>query len=504
MRTLETLLLMADLLTLFVLSVARFRASGWMPLSATVALLIAVAQTLVEGPRWQMFPAYSLTALAFLVSMSVNAATAGDPAGRNRRSQLAVGLGIAWLAGSVALPLILPVFRFPHPTGPHGIGTLTYHGVDASRSEIFTIDPSERRQLMVQIWYPAQANPSAPRAAYVPDADTVASAIALIHDKPAFVFGHFKYVTTNATSFAPAAVDRPRYPVLLFLEGATGFRQMNTFQVEHLVSNGYIVVAIDQPGAAAAVVFPDGHQAAGLALTQFHALVGPSYLPGAMGSSPKGALLANGRALADSSIIPYLSQDVIFTLDRLAALNQSDPNGILTGRLDLQHVGAFGVSLGGIVVGESCRLDARLRACLIMDAPMPLEVVKAGLRQPIMWITRDAVDMRLERQRSGGWSEAEIDAHQTSMRAVYEGLSGAGYFVRVRGMFHLNFTDIPIWTPLAQQLGLAGPIDERRAHDIVNAYSLAFFERHLLGRPASLLDGSARQYPEVTFESRQP
>jgi hypothetical protein len=25
-----------------------------------------------------------------------------------------------------------PVFRFPHPTGRHGIGTLTYHWVDAT------------------------------------------------------------------------------------------------------------------------------------------------------------------------------------------------------------------------------------------------------------------------------------------------------------------------------------------------------------------------------------
>ena len=64
-------------------------------------------------------------------------------------------------------------------------------------------------------------------------------------DKPTFLFGHFKYVTTHALSSAVATADQARYPVLLFLEGATGFRQMNAFQVEHLVSHGYIVVAID-------------------------------------------------------------------------------------------------------------------------------------------------------------------------------------------------------------------------------------------------------------------
>ena len=50
----------------------------------------------------------------------------------------------------------------------------------------------------------------------------------------------------------------------------------------------------------------------------------------------------------------------------------------------------------------------------MMDAPMPADVVKAGLRQPSMWITRNAASVRLERQRAGGWPEAEIEAHARS------------------------------------------------------------------------------------------
>jgi predicted dienelactone hydrolase len=168
--------------------------------------------------------------------------------------------------------------------------------------------------------------------------------------------------------------------VLGFLEGATGFRQMHTYQVEHLVSHGY--VALDQPGLAAVVVFPDGHHAFGLTPAQFQATVRPSYMP-----------QPNGRTLTHTRIIPYLAQDVDFTLDRLAGLDHADPAGILTGKLDLQRVGAFGISPGGIAVGEACRSDARLRA--------------------------------------RGWPETEIAAHQTTMRAAYEGLSGTGYFVRV-------------------------------------------------------------------------
>ena len=507
MRTLEILLLLADLLAYCFVVLPRMRTGFWIRLAPVLALAMAGVQYLVEGARWQMAPAYALTALFFLLWLPRNSTPVGERTGRKLPrpiiAALASGLGALGLAIAVALPMMAPVFSFAHPTGPYGIGTLTYHWVDASRSDVFAADPKERRQLMAQIWYPAQANPSAPRAAYLQDADAVTAAFARIHDKPAFLFGHLKYVTTNAVSSLPAAVDQARYPVLLFLEGATGFRQMNTFQVEQLVSHGYIVVAIDQPGAAATVVFPDGHQVASLTPAQFRATVGPSYMPAGTESSHKGTLLPNGRALDDASIIPYLAQDARFALDQLADLNQADPTGILTGRLDLQRIGTFGISLGGIVVGEACRIDPRLRACLVMDAAMPSDVVKAGLQQPSMWITRDAASMRLERQRVGGWTEAQIEAHQTSMRAVYEGLPGAGYFVRVPGMFHANFTDIARWTPLAAQLGLSGPIDELRAHDIVNAYSLAFFDRHLLGRPARILDGPAKKYPEVLFEARR-
>ena len=400
MRTLETLLLLAELLALCVLSVPRLRAlRGWRDFPA-IASVVAAAQVLAEGPRWQMTPAYALAALFLSIWLLQRMGPTRAAAAPTRRqpigAAMAVGSGGLALALAAALPMWAPVFRFPNPAGPYAIGTVTYHWVDISRSDVFAADPKERRQLMVQIWYPAQANAAAPRAAYLPDAHAVTAAFARIHDKPAFIFEHFKYVTTHAMPSAPVAVDEPRYPVLLFLEGTTGFRQMNTFQVEHLVSHGYIVV------------------------------------------------------------------------------------------------------------GEACRLDSRLRACLMMDAPMPTDVVKAGLQQPSMWVTRDAASMRLERQRVGGWPDAEIEAHQATMRAAYVGLVGAGYFVRVPGTFHSNFTDTPNWTPLAPLLGLTGSIRGQRAHDIINAYSLAFFDRHLLGRPAKLLDGTARQYPDALFESRWP
>jgi hypothetical protein len=109
--------------------------------------------------------------------------------------------------------------------------------------------------------------------------------------------------------------------------------------------------------------------------------------------------------------------------------------------------------------------------------------------------------MRLERRRSGGWSEPVIHETLSTMRAVYERLPGDGYYVQVPGVFHADMTDVPL---LASRAGLSGPVGVQRAHQIINADSLAFFDRHLKGRPAALLDGSADQYPEVLLETRRP
>jgi predicted dienelactone hydrolase len=480
MRPGEAVLLLADLLTLCVVAVRIPRRARWLRYAAPLALLAAVGQVLIEGPRWQLVPAYALTGLFFLIWLRPT-----------RTGRLAVGLGVVGLALSVVPPTVLPVFQFPPPSGPYGIGTLTYHWVDEDRAEVFTADPNARRELMVQIWYPATSDPSSRRAPYVEDADALAPALARLSHVPEFTFEHFAYVTTNAVRSATVAADERSYPVLIFLEGLNGFRQMNTFEVEDLVSHGYIVAAIDQPSVAAAVKFPDGRQAAGLSKEQLNPVIQQSVSPAEV------APVLNGRSW-DDGIVPYLAQDVVFTVDRLAALNLVDPNGILTGRLDLQHVGVFGVSLGGIVGGEVCRLEPRVLACLVMDAPMPADVVGAGLRRPAMWITRDAETMQLE-----GWAQADIDQHQATMRAVYESLPGSGYFVRVPGMFHANLTDIPYWSPLLPRLGVTGPIDGERTHSIINSYSLAFFDKHLKGNPATLLDGPATQFPEVLLDTRR-
>ena len=403
-------------------------------------------------------------------------------------------LGVLGLAASIALPIVLPVFHFRQPGGPYEIGTITCDWIDTSRLEIFGTDPKARRELMVQIWYPARKSSSSPRAPYIQDVSAVATALARQHNFPNFSLEHLKYVTTHAVGSVPVADDKPSYPVLIYIEGLTGYRQMTTFQVEELVSHGYIVVGIDQPGAAASVVFPDRHQ---IAITgkvpQIQLLIHQSLSPAEKVPQMNGQVFRDG-------IIPYFAQDVSFTLDQLAYINKGVSKSILTGKLNLEHTGIFGMSLGGMVGAEASRNDARIKACLIEDVAMTADVVQRGLQQPSMWITRPAGMMRLERQNTGGWAEKDIVQTQATMRAVYNSLPEDGYFVQVAGMFHIDFTDLNLISPIFPTIGFSGPIGAPRSHDIINAYSIAFFGKYLNGTAEPLLDGPAKQFPEVIFE----
>lgn len=485
MRPVELLLIVANpLATLFIVVPLRGSARR-LGLAAPTAILALIAHLVLEGPRWQMVPSYAVVGLLFVAWLLQGVPPTSMPVMRGtvRRIAAVLGLGllVLGLAVATALPITFPVFRFPHPTGPHRIGTVTYHWIDTSRPEILGADPYGPRELMVQVWYPAKAGPSSPRAPYVPDPRALGPLARMLH-LPQFVGQHFKYVTTNAVPSGQVAAERSGHPVLLFSPGRGGFRQESTGMFEELVSYGYVVAAIDHPYASSGVVFPDGR----------FATLDPRLLPG-----PGGGIPAD-RKFYEEIVVPYLARDVVFALDQLAAVNRADPNGILTGQLDLLRVGMFGPSLGGLVGAEACFLDPRLQALLAMDVHMPADVVRAGLKQPTMLIGREAKWMQLE-----GWSQGEIDQIQTTTRALYERLPGDGYLVRVPGIFHNNFSDAALYSPLMPRLGITGPIDGDRASRIIDSYAVAFFDRHLKGLPVALLDGPSSQYPEVSLRSRR-
>jgi pimeloyl-ACP methyl ester carboxylesterase len=193
-------------------------------------------------------------------------------------------------------------------------------------------------------------------------------------------------------------------------------------------------------------------------------------------------------------MVGALAGDVLFVVARLEALNRFDPAGVLTGRIDLERLGVLGLSLGGAVAAEACRTEPRLRACLAMDVWMPAAVVDSGLRQPTLLLTRDAATMDRE-----GWSPAAVARTLGTMRALLPRLRGGGWLVQAPGMFHADFSDASLYSPLTRRLGITGPIAPTRAREVLTTVTTSFFDAQLRGRPDALA-GLGERFPELLIE----
>ncbi|QGF23447.1 hypothetical protein [Raineyella fluvialis] len=405
---------------------------------------------------------------------------------------------IATTAGLLGLVLVAAagwVWPRPHfaTTGRHPVGTTTLTWTDTSRPEITSQDPARRRTLVAQAWYPAVPGASGPRARYFAD-PAFAEAIARLFGVPNWLLAGVSAAETPAVVGAAPAVGR--HPIIVACTGLSGSRSLSSFQALELASHGYVVVALDQPGASAAVTLPDGHVAPVLGLKP---TFDPLLYHGIEPRTP--APVVNGHPLP-TGIATYLADDVSSTLDHLADLADlaTEPTG-LGPHLDLERVGVTGVSLGGTTVAEASARDHRIRATLILEAPLTQAATTRGLPQPVMVITRGANAMRRERDSAGGWTEHEIDVHQQTQRAVIDQAPGEAWFVRIDTLSHIDFTDLPAWTPLFRLAGWSGPLDGRRGHQIINGLSLTFFD-HTLRGAGTAPEAAAGAWPEATIEPR--
>ena len=366
------------------------------------------------------------------------------------------------------------IFRpalFAKPTGKYAIGTVSYWVTDPDREEIFITDKHQARQIPIQVWYPAENTSQSDYAPYIPEATKESEAISELLHIPKALLYPLQFKRSNALVKAPINKEKAQYPVLLYLTGLYGHRCINTFQIQELVSQGYIVVGIDCPIAVALATFPDGSTLKSLPRTLIDPMLNESL------TEENPLLNYNGKTF-EGGLIAYFAKDVSRVIDFLTALNTNDPNHLLYNKLNLDRLGAFGVSLGGVIVSEASWRDRRIKASLIMESPIPKKIAQTGLPVPTMVITRPAEAMRAERKKSGGWTESDIEQHLSTMRALFEN-TAESEFVQLPDMFHVDFTDVPLWVPFAHLLGFSGKTPIEQTHDKLNGLTLTFFKEYL-------------------------
>lgn len=479
----------------------RLRGVAW----PGVALIALAAQLVVEGYRWPIFAAYVVGGPFCAGSLAVRILGPRRTKDRPRRrldrvrSGLAAVLALLTLVASGALAALYPVFELPQPTGPHRVGVTWLYVEDPSRPEVYTPDPSDHRELMVEVWYPATPAPGAAPAPYEDRADVIGPARAtLMSWLVGFPFSsrmvdHHERIPTHSFRNAPMSTDESRYPVLVFSHGyALGGTRTNTVLMEELASHGYVVASIAHTYQTPAVVFPDGRVRGfdmdAILRIQSGELESRHPEEYAWTEDPIARDQLIRRFLKDqvgaASIIGVWTADTQSVLAELTRISTGDRPSLLAGRLDLGRVGVLGMSFGGAAAGHFCVVDPRCSAGLNLDGFQYGDLADAVLEVPFMifYSDRDGIPMN---------------------EFLYRHAAGPAYQLTVRGSEHGNFTDVSISIPLLRWIhGRLGEIDGPHMLRLMNAYSLAFFDRYLRDRPSELLEGPSDDFPEVEFESR--
>ncbi len=430
-----------------------------------LALLVIATHANVEGMRWQMIPLYVFSAAALLLSIPsfLNTQTESEAGIRPLR----VILSLILLALATLLPILLPVPAIPAPSGPYPIGTRIYELTDTSRSELYS-GADEARRFQIQIWYPAEADPAAQRSPWMENAEVFAPSIASYLDLPPFFLDHLALVKVPAYKDAPLAPTNGGFPVILFSHGWNGFNAQNTGQALQLASHGYVVVGVQHTYGAVVTVFEDGTVAKN----------NPSALPS---GAPDDEYEAAARTLADQ-----WAGDLGFSLDFLDEQNR-DAKGPFYNSLDLARVGVYGHSTGGGASIQFCGTDARCKALLGQDPfmrPVSQSVLENGLSQPSFFLF------------SQTWADLTDSRNNTLFGPFYSKLTEPYGAVYIEGTDHYDFSDLPLLSPLAPQLGLKGPIKGGRVTEIVNDYLLSFFDATLNGASRGLFENPS-PYTEV-------
>lgn len=490
MRLFELLLLLLNV-GLLVLSIwGRSKYKLLLATSGTSTLLLIIHLS-VEGLRVQLLFPYCYTLVMFTISIYRYLRQTSSRSMHKAWTAAGHCLIALMLATTGALLYLFPLFKLPEPTGNHKIGTQTFHFIDDKREELFAEAPGGKRELMVQIWYPAQNTsgkpyPFMPNASQLLKVELLSSAIGL----PEMFMGYLKHIPTHSYANAEVARSSEAYPLVVLNHGFGMSKMYQTSQAENLASHGYIVASIDHTYSTFGTVFPDG------TLTTLR-----TYEEQFVDKAYRDRV---GKAWTD---------DVLFTLDQLERMNAGEIPSKLAGKMDLDHVGVFGHSFGG-AASYDATYDSRITAGINLDGSL-YRTDQAGSSKPFMYMLAERTfDLYNKARQNYAYSDEELEEMGANGREAFEEALQevkveaqhfantaklGGQVVYIENTEHYNFTDLQLLSPLFRFLNLTGSISPARATSIVNAYTLDFFNKHLKNEGGRLIEGPATDYPEVKF-----
>ncbi len=280
-----------------------------------------------------------------------------------------------------------------------------------------------------------------------------------------------------------ASLEADSLPLIIFSHGAFGYYQSNTSTYMELASNGYVVVSLDHPYHSFFTKDTNGKTI----------LVDKGFFQDAM---EIGSKESDESAVyeATSTWINLREADMNFALDTIQNADETKEFGsewyIPEGEqelknvfkcIDSEKVGLMGHSLGGATAVTVGRRED-VSAVIDFDGTMLGEEI--GVEGNKVLLNETTYDTPILCFDSESHHADRVKAKNTGYVYVNNVImenATTGYSTYFEGAQHMNFTDLPLFSPLlAKNLGM-GKVDPEECIDRINQITLDFFNTYLKG-----------------------
>ncbi len=377
--------------------------------------------------------------------------------------------------------------KLPNPNGPFGVGTTFLNFVDSTRNESFD-STKNYRNVFVKFWYPSKKSGNEGEV-YLEKPSQALSIILDLFRLPKSFFDQLSSVKTHSVFNTEPSNKKKKYPLVIFQHGYSFWVNQNTILMEHLASNGFVVASISHAYETCYELDDDGKlnpfSFSNMELSKRWAEILNEDISAVVGK------ILETKDLEEASIYehqlldltPMLqksvyewSADAAFVINQLEKLNKSDH--LLGGKLDLEKIGAVGMSFGGAATAQWIIEDDRIKAGINMDGGIRGDLLDVPIKKTFMFMVSDN--------------------HEYLNNTYFQNAEGPSYFLKINGARHLDFCDLNVIAPeFLKPLGLAGSIEKGKMNNIINDLCLSFFQKHLTNQRIEI-----PQYEEVIMRQR--
>ena len=371
-------------------------------------------------------------------------------------------LGFIFQGCAVAGSVLVPLASIEPPTGKYNIGTQVYFWTDSSRGEVYTTSPSDYRELMVQIWYPAQGGKNYQKAPHVTFPEKAISSIARTAGLPANFGKHGIQLTSNSV-FGLLPIQNKQFPLILFSHGDGGLLNQNTSQIEELVSNGYIVIACNHTYNASITFDKKGNS-----------------IPYQQNISWNEQAQYHKKYYTNL-LINYRYQDLVFLLNTLKQ-NQFDDGSLnpFKNKIDFEKVGAMGHSMGGGTTYVAMLKNSEIKAGVALDGwffGLLDEDAKTNTKKPFLHLGQEQfLDIDVE----GDINFSKDGKRNFEIYNTILATNEESYGVYIKNSLHYSFTDMKLiynqGAPFSLPLDSLGEVDKKIVDDVLDKTILGFFD----------------------------